>query len=645
MLDRALKLLNCKEELERSIPIFKKAFVEYYGEEYRQEIEEKFSKAKFIGYQSIDGVERTIREFSMIKTNELIQNIIEKHNLSLIEEELTGNISFENIDIQPINIIINIVEDNELGPEGRLKKSLNECLNLAKEHYPEMTIEDVEEISKTGMLTEKCKKLPKWVQDNLIYYTNPENVESKHDSEFGFRKIVLEKINPEINEENFHEMLKRPEFIKYLDLKEDYQKAYREYKESLELVKKYQDEVDKYEELLIKINKKYHNQFVLNNLDVIPEEKRLQVKDCIENNTDEFRINTYINRVYGSSLTPTLSIGSFCSEFEKALHDPDEPEWKTNQIKDDRIRCFKANGIDLGNNYDDYLNNEEVKKIWPSAERIDELLKSVEHFKKLCDEELYESIERYQKTIKEIEELDLLDKSVQIDKSIYNIGGTFVSPNLRKKGNDYDLFSIVAINFNDITSKYIDHYIVHELNHLFELHLNNVMGNTYDGICGWDTFSEEDNDTKRSYELFNEIINEFIAQEISAIMHRDNVYVFDAENHSSYVRSTSYENTAFLVKEFFEEYKDVIIKSRHNGNVNIILNAVGKDNFEELNSLFKIYEKNFSEYILFKLNFDLKRGQDTELTRIYYDLIDRKDKVLEKMHNYYESHLEKENQL
>lgn len=35
------------------------------------------------------------------------------------------------------------------------------------------------------------------------------------------------------------------------------------------------------------------------------------------------------------------------------------------RVKSDRVKYFKAKGLDLGNNYEDYENSEEAKKLLP----------------------------------------------------------------------------------------------------------------------------------------------------------------------------------------------------------------------------------------------------------------------------------------
>jgi len=179
------------------------------------------------------------------------------------------------------------------------------------------------------------------------------------------------------------------------------------------------------------------------------------------------------------------------------------------------------------------------------------------------------------------------------------------------------------------------------LNGIYSREMSNIYAKAVEKGTSIHTLSEEEKEAiqkainqeeeKRPYELFNEIINELIAQDISEIMHKKNIFIFDNPKLSKYNNSTSYEHSLFLVKEFFNEFKDKIIASRRNGQIHIILDEVGKENFDELNSLFEIYFENFSGFKIYNLLSDLKDNKDTEQTRIYNDLVARKDKIMEKM--------------
>ena len=114
-------------------------------------------------------------------------------------------------------------------------------------------------------------------------------------------------------------------------------------------------------------------------------------------------------------------------------------------------------------------------------------------------------------------------------------------------------------------------------------------------------------------------------------MKENNLGVFEDSNQAKYRFGTSYEHTMFLVKDFYEEFKEDIIKSRSNGNIDHILEIVGKDNFEELNSLFDIFFENYSGFKIYNVLNDIKNNKQTENSKVYFSLVDRKNEILEKM--------------
>lgn len=650
-MDRSLKLINGLEEFEKSIPTFIEAFVEYYGENHRKEIENKFSKARFIGYQTMGDLKSTINSFSQNITKELIEEIINKHDLNLEVKDLTRDNGFEFKNIQPINYLFNLLEENSLGADGRLEDVINSSLESYKRYIPDLTYEDLKEISKTGVIpnTEKFENASDWLKNNILYSVDSNAIERNLVTHFNGVEELLKLIDPDINQDNFKEKLNNPEFQKFIEIKKDYEKAYELYLERMKVVEKYQIELKKYDEIEMDLSKKYMQEFILDNLDLIPDDKRKGLEDYKEDYNKEIYLDSYIRDTLGYSLYSTIDITSFSTKSEENLNDSNENVWISNSIKNDRISYLKKNGIDLGDNYEDYLNSEEARKIWPSSERVDKLIEDRKQLLDRLKKELFDKTAIYQETRRKIDELGLLDKYDHIDMNMYENGGTFVSPNIVQTDTGYELFSLVAVHLDEISDD-LDHAIIHELNHLFELHLNEVLGDTYSVICGWDQVdgtigdaevTEEDN-SKRSYELFNEIINEKIAQEICEIMHKDNVQVFDDKYHLKYQKTTSYEHSSFLVNDFYNEYKDLIIKSRSNGNINIILDAVGKENFDELNSLFETFSESFSGMKIYNLITSLSKKEDNDMTRVYYELCDKRDAILERMRKNYENHKEEE---
>jgi hypothetical protein len=395
-----------------------------------------------------------------------------------------------------------------------------------------------------------------------------------------------------------------------------------------------------------KLSEKYYKQLLQENLDLLPKESRAKAEEYLSSGKS-YLLDNYTKLVYGYTITSPTILEYFTDEQQEKLDNPNTPTWIINDIKNNRIKYFKELGIDLGNEYENYLNNEEVKNAWPNIDRINTFLESKERILNDFNNEFYTSIPSHEKIRKELDAENLLDKDDSFNAHIYTQeSGTFVNPNVTDKNGYYELLSLLVVNFNQYDDA-LDHNIVHELNHIFELSLEQVVGDEYTCLCGWDvmyarinqdkrqavdTIHEEE---KRPYELFNEIINEVIAQEICEQMHNNNnVYVFNDKKDARVKHTTSYEHSLFLVREFYDEFKEAIIKSRSNGNINIIYDEVGKENFDELNSLFSIFYENFNGFKIYRLIDSLKKNEDTEQTRIYYDLLDRKNAILDKMRKY-----------
>ena len=95
----------------------------------------------------------------------------------------------------------------------------------------------------------------------------------------------------------------------------------------------------------------------------------------------------------------------------------------------------------------------------------------------------------------------------------------------------------------------------------------------------------------------------------------DNLTVFNEKEEARYKAYTSYEQAAFFIKDFYHEYFDTILESRKDGNIKLILDEVGEDNFDSLNNLIVTFNNNFSGFK-------------------YNDLITKKDFILEDMKTY-----------
>ena len=644
--ERISSFLNCQESLLKVIPIFMDVFIQYYGEEYREEIEKKFSQTFFIGYQTPDAVSIGLSKLELFKTNKMMESFIHEHGLSLSLEDITDGKSFVHTRLQPIFYYCRLRDSFLLGEEGRKKRFIEEGFQNLAYHIPFLTLEEYQEIYEKKAIPEKYQSLPKLLLDNFLYYMDDNNIQIRYEKDFRDAYSFLVKICPSITCDNFEDLLPSSVFDEanliansYPDLLEDFhhlQKKFQSFYDDMDMLQKKKSELTYH----------YQKKLIEDYLDLIPEDKRSGIEDYFQNPQNYYLLDPYVKYFFGSFLYGGSAIDCFSEAKEEALQSSLSSPWMRDEIKKNRMEYFKKNGIDLGDSYEDYLQNEEVKKLWPDASVVSSFLQSRDYYLNQFYLDYSASIPSFQNLRHQIDSLGLLDKDDPINARLYTKKETFVCQNIVQEADGYSLLPMVVINFDHYDASYIDHFIVHELNHLFEMYLHQVYDDHYVVSCGWEFYDEKMRQDevrevdslfeipKREYELFNEIINELIAQDISRMMKQRGIHIFDSEK-SSYRCETSYEKSLFLVKDFFLEFKDVIIKSRQKGNIQLLFDVVGKENFDELNHLFSIYFEKFNGFSAIRLKQLVEKQEDNELTRIYNDLVQKSREIFERMKAYH----------
>lgn len=646
---RLLKFLDFNQSLRDNIDVFKEYFIRFYtrfyGEDIKEEIEEKFSKCFFIGSQEPVRLKSILREIAKDKSNELIETLLKDCSVPLTKNDLFSDYEFTYSNIQPIYNYLKFYKLYRLGDDGRKKEFYHEKYLKFHETLSDLTFDDFMDIIQKKEIPSKYDSLPFWLKNNFYYAFDSNNITQEYLDAFQATHSLLSKIDSSITQENFNEKLQSFKFLGLNQLVEKYADALDDFSLYMNQFQSYTDYVYDAEKLDLRLRGIYYAKFIQENLDLIPMDKRDGVEEFLENPSNSYVLNSYIREVFGYSLFGNTLLFAFSRENEDMLCDNNTMTWKVDETKNKRVSYFKANGIDFGDVYEDYLDKEEVKAIWPSYERIEQLQNSYDKALNQYNNEYFDSLPDNKKIRQEIEERNLLDKEDSFNAIIYQQSGSFLNPNIIMTSTGYDLSSFVVVK-GDYNSNNNDHTIVHELNHLFELFLDNVDDNHYSAIVGWDRIhgmmgtSKKDVETvhisreKRHYELFNEIINELISQEISKMMYEDGVFVFDDSKDSRYRNTTNYDKSSFLVREFYEQNKEAIIRSRKDGNIGLIYDTIGQENFDELNSLFEPFYKSF-DYSLYE---SLSKNEDTPVTRAYYNLVDRKNQVMMNMNLYKVNH-------
>lgn len=598
--ERSRRLLNPTETIVSHLPLIIEAFVEFYGEEERENITNKFNHMLVIGYSNPHDINSMIIKIDNQKSDEIKESFLSR--CATREEEKVKlkqlffyNASLQHNNLHPINEYIEYKENPE---ENSYKR--NNVVKFLKQIYPETTEENVDELIASGTFQSIDTLIP----------------------------IYKEELN------------------KYHKFQED--------------IKPYQDYADKCMTYEQELSKKYTKILIESLKDLFNETEYIQVSTIMNKNSVSLwdlgrlysgKINNYFgtNFQYGIPL-----IYAFNDENEEILQ-TSANGWKKDSIKKDRIKYFKNLGLDLGDDYESYINDPRAKELTPSKELISRIANTKNDLYTKMMNEYYTSLPEYKQNREKINNLDLLEKDDGYDAKLFENNFTCMLTNLKLENGEYIEHPIVLICLRS-DDEYLDHFLIHELNHMYELKLISIENGECKYFCGFEKLNgkingERENNVpleadegKRNNELFSEIINELIAQEISEILTQKGIYIFNTRENKKIKGATEYEKTKFLVLEFYETYKKEILEARKTGNIEILYDAVGKENLEELNQLFHEYYDNFyviGPFAMLKVYEDLQNNIDTPETIKYKELKSRRDVILANMKEHYQSQSKK----
>ena len=436
-------------------------------------------------------------------------------------------------------------------------------------------------------------------------------------------------------------------FVGYLT-EYNFEKIFRELRKCERLVGEESDFEKKYEkyfhilnsnmELRRKLHRKYSEQYLQIVLDIIPESFKESAQDVLNGTRDIYTLDESVLSLLGTHSV----LDYFSQENSDRLDSILTSSSQLEKIKSKRIDYFKLMGIDLGDDYEAY--SEEVSKV---QDRIIEVLQERQRLKDSYLREYYDNMLPQKKILEEAKIRGFLDVDLDESAGMYisnsGRGVTYTSPNVvLDEDGKYRLAPKVVVNFGDGKEITLDYFIIHELNHLYELSLVGVDGEDYKVSSGWDVVSgkigtwsslqdSQNKKSKRDYELFNETISEKISKEISKKMVEKGMAIFGEATEASYQGTTIYDSTDYLIEDFFETYKEEILASRRDNNIQLIFDAVGKENFDSLNKLFELHVSYFGQANYYNLLKDLEKGEETDRTRIYGKIKELRDMILERM--------------
>ena len=347
MNEQILKKLNPTETIIKSLPAIIEAFVTFYGESERERITAKFQNMVVIGYSKVDNKRNLINQSNKEMSSMLIEKFLEKLTKDEDEREKLKKLFFDDYDF-----------------ENATMHSINKYMAY-----------------KDG--------------------TNQSDHNRKSVVEF------LKKVNRETTEENLDSLIESRTFKNidiFLPLYRQVLEEYRRYKEE---IKPYTDYINSSVSLKSSLEKKYQRKFLEEIKDLFTEEEYEEIEEKL---ADKYlssirTINAKTKNFLGYGINSTSLIDAFSQECDEVLLNG--TPWRQSSVKSDRIEYYKNLGLDLGDDYESYINHPKAMELRPSQELIERIQKVKETLHLEMLNEYYNSLPEYQENRERIDSLGL----------------------------------------------------------------------------------------------------------------------------------------------------------------------------------------------------------------------------------------------
>ena len=155
MIKQYENLLNCREYLRKNLHIFIDAFVEFYGEDKREEIEKKLKEPLYLAYRSPDSLKIILYDLEKKISEDIQTRAIRSSGTLFSAEDLFDKISFAYQNTIPLYQYHEFYELFKLGPEGREQQYRKDYYESLRRFLPELTEEEFDEMTRTQTVPSK----------------------------------------------------------------------------------------------------------------------------------------------------------------------------------------------------------------------------------------------------------------------------------------------------------------------------------------------------------------------------------------------------------------------------------------------------------------------------------------------------------
>lgn len=647
MIETALNLLNGNSIINDKLPAIIEVFVEFYGEENRPHIEELFNNMEIICFNKPSEKEYIL--------NHTIDEIKDKYYEIFYNKYHIGKDDKHRNEYLPNTMLSKgyslldkyqeYLSKKNMSQEEKYQETVSSFMDLLNNRYGyKGTFKDILAMKGTPAIDKFLSKVPQFLRPYIESCIADEYVDI--DEQQKKKQLVdkLSSIYPEVTMSNFDELYanRANNVLCNLDsMLEDFCNMKHSFLEEVKPLLPYLEYCQKCKALETEIDEKTLANIILSFQDLMPQEEIEELKKRLSSNKKmSFYGLPTIESYFSTSLSYISPMSCFSSESESILRG-DPENWRVDSIKHDRIRYFNKKGINKGTNYDDYANDLNCQALIPETDVVDKILQAREKGKEQSTMEYYRSLPDYKEIRERIISRNPVSDDYGWDENTYENTLMCVCPNITKDENGTHLLPLGIFRLDLSKLDAIDAYIMHELNHIYELKLIKENEDSIEYQSGWDSIVQpkhikdevtlKKDESKRDYELFNEIINELISQDLTRLMHDNGIYLFSKKDNARISNKTSYESTMFIIRDFYKLYYDDIIASRRSKSLDKLIAKVGEDNFNELNGLFNVFNEHFSGMKVYTLYKQLNQKEDTKLTRIYNSILEKRDLIMARM--------------
>lgn len=583
-----------EKDIKDKLPIIIDAYCEVFGEEYREIITKRLDDLEYFIYDNV--------------TSGDIGNFESYYNFLLTCKQRELSLKF----LESIGIDVSKNKEKSLAYE--LDKELNNLLDIYIGGYS-FNFAILKDSNFDGVLAFKTEI--------------PENIIGK----VKFLNYIKSPSTPTITLENIGDFLQSNEF-KLLKPKIDLAiksydsilSEYESYKKSLEPFMK---DIIASENLKEEIYEAKSEELLKAIYKILPR----KIKHHMRKN------NITIRDLFDSCdlLQEKSNIEYFSEEDNNTLKDKKSDANKKYFIEQYRKQFFSSLGLDINLNtdsYDQLIKQRKIKKMIPSEELIEKIIKLKEE--KLSEAQLEYYSQKY----------DLKSYPRDVRKNAFGI----INNNAICISHRYDIvfnkqpiksYCTLFLTLPEFSYGKIDYIILHELCHCIETNIYES-----ESSCGFDTcISKSDLEKNqydkryRKYERLNENITDIFALEALNVFRNMDLYMFEdkkiVKDYAAFTNTS--QITRSLLNPFVNRYKKQIIKARITGNYRDLFDLIGKDNFEDLNDVI-----NKLDYIIKSKSIDslkdisIKNPDDHEI----FNQLKRANLIYINMKKYKSNHIE-----